>query len=176
MREQSTDAENTPNSYKRYFVKLAEYSNWADSMVMDWLMQISDEQWNQVIISSFPSIRETAVHMVSAKKVWLDFWTNTSKPVYLSSTFSGSRTELLNIWKSLSKDLISFITNYAVEDYAKEIHLKKPNGTSSFLEFRKTFPHMINHATYHRGQLVTLLRQSGFSSLSNTDLFTFYTG
>jgi uncharacterized damage-inducible protein DinB len=32
---------------------------------------------------------------------------------------------------------------------------------------------MINHSTYHRRQLVTLLRQVGFTKLSSTDLFTY---
>ncbi|WP_408612388.1 DinB family protein [Chryseobacterium fluminis] len=36
------------------------------------------------------------------------------------------------------------------------------------------FPHFVNHATYHRGQLVTLLRQTGFTDFSNTDLATYF--
>jgi uncharacterized damage-inducible protein DinB len=168
------NAENSKNDLKNYFVELAEFSNWADGRAIDWISQISDEQWNQVFVSSFGSIRETVVHMVSAKKIWIDTWTNVPNPLYLSSTFKGSRNELISIWKQLSEDLMSFIENFRLENYLNEITVKKPNGERSTMEFRKTFPHMINHATYHRGQLVTLLRQAGFSDLSNTDLFTFY--
>jgi uncharacterized damage-inducible protein DinB len=168
------NAENSKNDLKHYFVELAEFSNWADGRAIDWLSQISDEQWNKAFVSSFGSIRETVVHMVSAKKIWIDTWTNVPNPLYLSSTFKGSRNELMSIWKKLSADLKSFIEDFPLENYLDEITVKKPNGERSTMEFRKTFPHMINHATYHRGQLVTLLRQTGFSDLSNTDLFTFY--
>lgn len=165
---------NSSTDLKVYFIELAEFSNWADNHVINWLTQITDEQWNQTAISSFESIRDTAVHIVSAKKIWLDFWTDAPNPVYLSLEFKGTRIELIDIWKPISAELKSFIEIYPVENYANEIGVKKPNGELSTMEFRKTFPHMINHSTYHRGQLVTLLRQSGFSNLSNTDLFTFY--
>ena len=33
---------------------------------------------------------------------------------------------------------------------------------------------VMNHSTYHRGQLVTLLRGAGFTALSTTDLISFY--
>jgi uncharacterized damage-inducible protein DinB len=35
-------------------------------------------------------------------------------------------------------------------------------------------PHFVHHATYHRGQLVTLLRQAGFTNITNIYLFTYF--
>lgn len=159
---------------KNYFIELVEFNNWADQRVITWLYQITNEQWNQVTKSSFASIRDTALHIVSAKKIWLEFWANTPNPVYLSSTFTGTREQLLDIWAKASTELTSFIETYSKEDYGNEINVMKPNGEIITMEFRKTLPHMVNHSTYHRGQLVTLLRQSGFIDLSNTDLFTYY--
>jgi uncharacterized damage-inducible protein DinB len=159
---------------KEYFTGLAAYNIWADDIAIEWLNQINDEQWNQVIISSFSSIRQTAIHIVSAKKIWIDFWTNAPDPVYLSAEFKGTRNELITIWKTASADLKNFIEAYPEENYLQQINFKKPNGEGGQMEFSQTFPHMINHATYHRGQLVTLLRQAGFTKLSSTDLFTYY--
>jgi uncharacterized damage-inducible protein DinB len=165
---------NVYNSTKDYFIELAGYINWADDTAMDWLTQINDEQWNQAAVSSFDSVKQTALHMVSAKKIWLDFWTNAPNPVYLSSEFKGTKEDLIVTWKKASEDLMHFIEDYPVENYNKVLTIKKPNGRLSTMEFRKTFPHMVNHSSYHRGQLVTLLRQAGFSNFSNTDLFTYY--
>jgi uncharacterized damage-inducible protein DinB len=75
---------------KEYFTGLAGYTNWADNKSMEWLDQISDEQWEQVIVSSFSSIRQTAVHIASAQKIWIDFWNNAPHPVYLSAEFKGT--------------------------------------------------------------------------------------
>jgi uncharacterized damage-inducible protein DinB len=162
------------NSLKSYFIELTEYINWADNHAMSWLVQITDNQWNQVSTSSFGSIRETAVHIASAKKIWLDMWKGVSNPVYLSSEFKGTKDELIDIWKEVSADLEHFIEHFPTGNYLRDVTVKKPNGELNKMEFRKTFPHMINHSTYHRGQLVTLLRQAGFFNFSNTDLFTYY--
>jgi uncharacterized damage-inducible protein DinB len=162
------------NFTKEYFIELAGYINWADDRAIEWLTQINDEQWNQAAISSFDSIKDTVLHFVSAKKIWVDTWTNVPDKTYLSKVFDGSKGDLIAIWKKTSADLIDFITNYPAAKFTDEVVIMKPNGELSTMEFRKTFPHMVNHATYHRGQLVTLLRQAGFSNFLNTDLFTYY--
>lgn len=155
---------------KKYFTALANYSNWADDISIEWLNQINDQQWEQSIQSSFSSIKETTIHMVSAKKIWIDFWTNAPNPIYLSSEFNGTKDELIGIWQKTSADLKNFIKNFNEEDYDKPIGFIYPNGKADQMIFWQTFPHYVNHATFHRGQLVTLLRQAGFSNFSNTDL------
>ena len=34
--------------------------------------------------------------------------------------------------------------------------------------------HVVNHGTYHRGQITTMLRQQGVAPPKSTDLITFY--
>lgn len=159
---------------KKYFTELAGYNHWADNIAIEWLSQINDEQWNQVIASSFSSIRQTAIHIASAEKIWIDFWKDAPNPVYLSAEFKGTKEDLIAIWKKVSAGLKDFIEEYPEENYRRQVTFKKPNGEDGQMEFSQTFPHMINHSTYHRGQLVTMLRQAGFTKLSSTDLFTYY--
>lgn len=159
---------------KEYFTTLAGYNNWADNIAIEWLTQINDEQWNQVITSSFSSIRQTAIHIASAEKIWIDFWKNVPDPVYLSTEFRGTKDDLIEIWKKASAGLKDFIDEYPEENYLQQVTVRKPNGEVCRIEFFQTLPHIINHSTYHRGQLVTMLRQVGFTKFSSTDLFTYY--
>lgn len=159
---------------KKYFTALANYNIWADNLSIEWLNQINDEQWERPIESSFNSIRATATHILSAKKIWIDFWTKAPNPVYLSSKFKGSKNELIEIWRNASADLKNFIENFPEDDYEKPITFNYPNGREGQMIFWQTFPHFVNHATYHRGQLVTLLRQAGFTKFSNTDLANYF--
>ena len=159
---------------KKHFIELADYIIWADNTAIEWLNQINEEQWNRSVISSFSSIRQTAIHIAGAEKIWIDFWTNVPDPVYLSAEFKGTKNDLIEIWKKTSVGLKNFIEKYPEENYLQQVSLKKPNGEEARMELSQTFPHMINHSTYHRGQLVTLLRQTGFTNLSSTDLFTYY--
>jgi uncharacterized damage-inducible protein DinB len=159
---------------KKYFTELAGYNNWADTIAMGWLDQIGDDQWDQLITSSFSSIRQTAVHIASAEKIWIDFWKNVPDPIYLSAEFKGTKDQLIQHWKNASAGIKTFIDEFPEESYLQQVTFRKPNGEKGQMEFSCTFPHMVNHSTYHRGQLVTLLRQVGFTRLSSTDLFTYY--
>jgi uncharacterized damage-inducible protein DinB len=159
---------------KKHFLQLADYNNWADTIAMEWLNKINDEQWNRVITSSFSSIKQTVIHIASAEKIWIDFWKNVPDPVYLSAEFIGTKNDLIAIWQQASAGMKSFIEEYPEENYLQLVTFKKPNGEAGQMEFAQTFPHIINHSSYHRGQLVTLLRQAGFTKLSSTDLFTYY--
>jgi len=169
-----TFTKNIKKMNKRNFTELADYIIWTNNIAMEWLNQINNEQWNQLIISSFSSIRQTAVHIVSAQKIWIDYWGNIPHPVFLSAKFEGTKDELIEIWKETSTHLKDFIEEYPEENYLKEITFKWPRGEEGRMEFWQAFSHMINHSTYHRGQLVTLLRQAGFIKLSSTDLATYY--
>lgn len=159
---------------KKYFIALADYNSWANNMAIEWLYQINDEQWNLVITSSFSSIKQTSIHIASAEKIWLDFWNKVPDPVYLSVAFNGSKNDLIDIWKQASAGLKNFVEKYPEENFLQPITFSYPKGGEGSMEFWQTFSHLINHSTYHRGQLVTLLRQAGLTNLSSIDLATFY--
>jgi len=159
---------------KQYFTSLAAYNSWADDKVMAWLSQITDTQWEQPLPSSFSSIKQTSVHMASAEKIWVDFWTKETNPVYLSAHFEGSKNELINIWKIASTGIRNFIENYPEDNYNDLVTFVYPRGGSGQMVYWQSFAHIMNHSTYHRGQLVNLLRQAGFTGLSSLDLATYY--
>jgi len=159
---------------KQYITDLTNYILWADAITIEWLSQITDDQWNQHITSSFSSIKQTALHIASAQRVWLDFWQHTPNPAFLSVEFTGTKEDLIKIWKQSSCDLKKLIDDYPEENYTQPITFQWPRGGTGSMQFWQTLSHMINHSTYHRGQLVTLLRQAGFTSLSSTDLATYY--
>lgn len=158
---------------KKYLLEIADYSNWVDNEIINWLEQISEEEWKKEITSSFNSIAKTAIHIVSAKKIWLDFWQNVPNPVFLSAEFQGTKSELIEIWKKTMDDYKKCIENYPEENFSKIISFKV-RGEEWKVEFTQTVLHHNNHATYHRGQLVTMLRQVGFTNFTNTDLATYY--
>jgi uncharacterized damage-inducible protein DinB len=171
MTETMTKAVGMP---KKYFLDLADYIIWADNIIMEWLHQINEAQWEQGINSSFSTIKQTTLHIVSAEMIWLDYWTKAPDPVFLSVKFNGTKNELIAIWKQSAAGLKTFIEAYPEENYMQPVLFKWPKGGEGSMEFWQTFSHFINHATYHRGQLVTMLRQVGFTGLSSTDLATYY--
>lgn len=158
---------------KDFFKEAAEYNLWANTIVCSWLEQISDEQWNREIISSFNSIQETVLHIISAEKAWLQRFKK--EPVeWLQSTYKGSKEDHIKLWKETSAELKNFIDAFDEKEFDTNLDFKRLNGEAYSMPYYQLFAHVVNHATYHRGQLVTMLRQAGFANISSTDLLGVY--
>ena len=159
---------------KDYFKEAAEYNLWANTIVCSWLEQINDEQWTRETVSSFNSIQQTVLHLISAEKAWLERFKKNPNIVWLQNEFKGSKEDHIKLWKETSTELKSFIDAFDENDLDTNLDFKRLNGDAYSMPFYQLFAHVVNHATYHRGQLVTMLRQVGFSNVSATDLLGIY--
>jgi uncharacterized damage-inducible protein DinB len=160
---------------KDYFVQLTTYNEWANAKAINWVLEIDDRQWLQVVTSSFSSVSQTALHIASAEKVWTQFWEGVPHPTFLSKEFKGSKEDLIRTWKRASADLKRLVEHWPEDEWLRTIEYQTPRGKQMATPFRETVAHVINHSTYHRGQLVNVLRQVGFTNFSSTDLATFFT-
>lgn len=159
---------------KKYFIQLADYNIWANNIVHTWLDDITDEQWSMPIVSSFNSISETVLHITSAENVWYERLTKVPAPVWLQSNFKGQKEELRSIWRKSSQNLKSFVENFDETNLSGKLAFKRLNGDAYEMPYYQLFAHIFNHSTYHRGQLVTMLRQAGFPGIGSTDLMNFF--
>jgi len=159
---------------KNYFTEVADFNVWANNIVWEWLDQISEEQWQQHIVSSFNSIAETVLHVVSAETIWLDRLNKVESPVWLQTTFKGSRKETIELWKRSTVGLKKFMDEFDEAGMMNMLVFKRINGDRYEMPHYQVFAHIFNHSTYHRGQLVTMLRQAGFINVGSTDMLGFY--
>src|ERR1700741_3215750 len=113
---------------KSYFIQLADYNIWANKIVHSWLQNISDEQWNQPIVSSFNSIWETTLHIAGAEKIWVDRLNNVPNPVPLVKVFKGTKKELVEEWAKASQEIRSYIENFDETKMNTELWFKRLNG------------------------------------------------
>src|ERR1700733_4280096 len=154
---------------KIYFIELAEYNIWANKMVSSWIDKISDEQWKQPVINSFNSIYETVLHVAGSEKIWFQRFSKYTNFELLTKTFNGSKTELIKVWEDTSQDLKNFIIGFDEKCITEILNFKNSIGIEYSLAWYQMFGHVFNHSTYHRGQMVTMLRQVGFTEISSMD-------
>jgi uncharacterized damage-inducible protein DinB len=159
---------------KQYFITLAEYNNWANDIVHSWFDKINDEQWDQVIASSFPSLSATALHTAGAETVWLDRLNRVPEPRWLPNILKGGKEEVKTAWKNSSASLKAFIEDFDETKLEDSVSFKRPDGNTYQLQHYQIFAHVFNHSTYHRGQIVTMLRQAGFTSVHSIDVSTYF--
>jgi len=159
---------------KQYFIQLADYNAWANGMICSWLDKISDEQWKQPLVSSFKSIEETTVHTIGAEKIWQDRLNLVQNPVWFTTAFKGSKKEALEEWRRSSQTFKSFVEGFDESRLDETLrYTRQQDGKTYELQYYQIFAHAVNHATYHRGQLITLLRQVGYTDVSSMDFSTY---
>lgn len=159
---------------KNYFIQLADYNVWANNIVHSWFEKITEEQWKQPVVSSFDSIEATSLHVIGAESIWCDRLNKVETPVWFPSVFNGSKNEAQYIWKKASQNLASFVENFDEAQLPVNMKFTRLNGIAYEMPHYQVLAHVFNHSTYHRGQIVTMLRQVGFTQLSSTDLSGFY--
>jgi uncharacterized damage-inducible protein DinB len=157
-----------------YFKDLMSYNLWANDKVVTWLNSLSEEQWTQPIVSSFPTIRDTSLHILGAEYIWLQRLCDVNETVWIPAVFNGSNAEIVDAWEKASRDLVSFLETFKLENLWDTVTFTRINGEVKELKNFEIFSHVVNHSSYHRGQLVTLLRQVGFTDVSSLDMMNFY--
>jgi uncharacterized damage-inducible protein DinB len=159
---------------KKYFIELSNYNIWANNIVCNWLEKITDEQWNQTVVSSFNSIQETVLHMIGAEHVWAERMNGVAVPVWIPSSFKGTKDEHIALMKKTSEAVKNFVIAFDENKLQTKLFFKRLNGEENLMPFYQILSHVFNHSSYHRGQLVTMLRQVVFTNVSSTDLSLFY--
>lgn len=158
----------------KYFKGLMAYNAWANAKMITWLKTLSEVQWTQSVESSFPSVRETVLHILGAEYIWLQRLCEVNQTVWVPAVFTGSNQELMEALGNASSDLVQFLESFELENLWNTVDFKRLNGEKQSLKNFEIFAHVVNHSSYHRGQVVTMLRQVGFTAVSSLDLMTYY--
>ena len=154
--------------------ELLEYHYWAQERVFDAVEPLSPEQFTRDLGNSFPSVRDTLAHIHFAERIWYARWQNESPPAPpsaetfpdLQSLRQASGTHEVNV-RALLERLGQDGVNQSIA------YMSRLDGKVHTSPFRQMFQHVVNHATYHRGQVTMMLRQLGAKPV-DTDLIMFY--
>ncbi len=157
---------------KELLQQFAAYNIWANKILFERINKLTEEKIIQEITSSFPSLYKTAIHMWLAEEVWWQRLKLVEKIELQSETFTGSFEELTTILAKQSQQWAQWVDN-ANENQLTHVFAFIRNKEQQKMPVYQMLQHVFNHATYHRGQLVTLLRQLGEEKIPATDFSAF---
>lgn len=154
---------------------LIAYNRWATGRILDAAGRLTDEQLGRPLGGSFPSVRETLAHVVAAEWVWLSRWGG--DPLGKAPDVSGCTDvrALRERWQVLCEAQSAYLAGLTEAALERSVSIITRTGITAELPLYETLRHVVNHSTYHRGQVATLLRQLGAEPVA-TDLFLYYAG
>ncbi|MBS1975326.1 MAG: DinB family protein, partial [Bacteroidetes bacterium] len=146
---------------KQLLQQYAEYNIWANNKMREAVNLLSHEQQHKEIISSFDSIYKTVFHLYGSSFLW---WKRMHKePGVLrpADGFNSSMKDLNAAWNEMDKQWAVFIKGFPEEALYEKLDYSTLKGEPCSVEIYLVLQHVFNHCAYHRGQLVTMLRQVG---------------
>ena len=158
---------------KEVLVHYATYNQWANKRMTDTIVNLSNEQLHKDINSSFRSVYKTLVHLWDAEYLWwqrLNLHQNVEWP---GKSFNGSLMELTNNLLLQSKQWRDWTESNSGEELSKHFIYKNTRKEEFSQPVSEALIHLFNHQTYHRGQIITLLRQVGMKELPATSFIEY---
>ncbi|MHB8753582.1 MAG: DinB family protein [Candidatus Acidiferrales bacterium] len=150
---------------------LYDYNSWANRRALDACARLSTAQLTQNVNSSFPSVRDTLAHIMLVEWLWLERWLGRS-PGFPTENFPDL-VSLRSRWQKIESDLLKFVRALSAADLDRVVTYRNTKGNSFSDRIWQMLQHLVNHGTYHRGQITTLLRQLDATPVA-TDLIAFY--
>jgi uncharacterized damage-inducible protein DinB len=152
--------------------QLFGYGSWANGLFFRVAEGLTQEKLEAKAAGSFPSIVGTLGHIVGAEWVWLRRWLGESPSGMPGWVAVPSLPELKLKLASVEAERAPFLSGLADADLDRFISYRTLSGQTFSDPLGNLIRHVVNHSTYHRGQLVAQLRQLG-QAPPNTDLIRY---
>ena len=152
---------------------LLEYDTWATNRTLDAVSSIPTNRYLEDLGSSHGGIHATLVHIFSADRVWHLRWTGTPDATHVNRNEIPDLSSLRARWSTLQIDLHGFLGGLDDARLAAPFSYHDLKGNPHAEPLVHQLQHLVNHSSYHRGQVVTMMRQIGATPIG-TDLIGFY--
>jgi uncharacterized damage-inducible protein DinB len=152
---------------------LYRYNRWANATVLKSVTPLSAEELTRQLGGSYPSVRETLVHIMGAEWIWLRRWKGVSPTALLSAVEFPDLGSIKARWPQIESEQMDFvgqITDASLQEPLKYVNLK---GKAYQYPLGRAMQHLVNHGSYHRGQVTNFLRQMGAQPVA-TDLLVYF--
>jgi uncharacterized damage-inducible protein DinB len=155
--------------------ELYGYNRWANARSLEAAAAVSTEDFTREVGGSFASLRGTLAHMYGAEWIWLQRWKGISPRQLPFSLEFPDVASIRSRWQAVENERQVFLDALDPARLAEVLSYVNLQGQTFAYPLRRMLQHVVNHGTYHRGQITTLLRQLGAAPLA-TDLLLYDDG
>jgi uncharacterized damage-inducible protein DinB len=135
---------------KDHFLNLLKYNDWATREAAEPINKFGKKDERIIGLLS---------HIVSAQKVWLN--RTLQRDVHSDPWQKHTVEECISHSTSRTSEWINLLESMSEKDLDKRIEYANSKGEIYNNTIKDIVLHLINHSTYHRAQIATLVRQAG---------------
>jgi uncharacterized damage-inducible protein DinB len=154
---------------KELLKQFASYNIWANQKILDVILSLPEEKQLAEVPSSFNSLYKTVLHMWDSQSVWWQRMKLQERIILPGENFNGNMKDVVNGLMQQSRQWEEWVSNVSellLDHVFQYQNVRKEQFKQPIYQM---LLHVFNHDTYHRGQLINMLRQLGVGKLPQTD-------
>lgn len=141
--------------------ELFAYNAWANRKLFSALEALSAEDYTRDLRTSFGGLHGTVAHIVWAEDLWLRRWEGAPAPAVAQGKDLASLAAARERWEAVEQRRATFVRGLTDARLEDVLVVRASSGGEFRHPLRETLLHTVDHSSYHRGQLVAMLRQLG---------------
>jgi uncharacterized damage-inducible protein DinB len=153
---------------------LVDYHYWARDRVFDAVERLTPDQCARDLGNSFASIHDTLAHLYGAEWIWCSRWEGESPTALPSPNRFADIAAIRAAWLEQEKRVRAVLESLGEDGINRPIEYLTTDGRPQVQVFWHQLQHLVNHGSYHRGQVTTMFRQLKVAPPKSMDLITFY--
>ena len=143
------------------FRELFAYNAWANRLLFDASAALPADLYQRDLKSSHGGIHGTLAHIVWAEHLWLNRWLEKANPAVAQGKDLHTAAAVRARWEEIETERGRFLAQLSEGQMTETRTVKPSTGGEYQHSFGQMFQHTVDHSSYHRGQVVTMLRQVG---------------
>ena len=140
---------------------LYAYNRWANARTLAAVTGLTAEQLTRDLGTSHRSVFGTLAHILWSEWRWLGRWLAPAPAPGPDPLVCEDLAGLQARWRELERAQQTFVDRVTDAGLVRPITDETPLGTPWTYPLEQMLQHVVNHSTYHRGQVTTLVRQLG---------------
>lgn len=156
-----------------HLLLLVDYHYWARDRMLDAVAALPAREYLAARGGSFASIRDTLVHLYGAEWIWMERWKGTSPTAGIGAERFPDVSSLRSAWDELEREVRGYVRGLDGDRVDERVTYRNLAGREAESSRWTMIQHVVNHASYHRGQVTTLVRQAG-GQTAPQDLIAYY--
>ncbi len=159
------------------FIKpLLQYNLWANQLLLDLLPAHPEREQERELPSSFSSLRLTWFHIWDAENIWFQRLKGHSPDTWPSQQIAEAFVDYAPYLLRNSEDLRDWVDAQNADWMLQRCVYRNMKGKTFHMLNAQVLQHVVNHSSYHRGQVINMMHQLGWSGFPSTDYISWLRG
>jgi uncharacterized damage-inducible protein DinB len=149
------------NVFHLHLREMCEYLRWSDQQSLLSARTVRDDDYYKELGISVGSVHKLLVHCMAAEWLWLCRFRGESPTKVEDHADYPTRMNLEQRWPLVHAALIDFVGRMTPQQMGNPVTYHDTKGNAHTLPLRDMILHLIDHGSYHRGQLATMIKKAG---------------